>query len=451
MKTRNIEINIDGMIGPTHHFGGLGVGNIASLSSRNQVSNPRDAALEGLAKMELLSRMGFDQFYLPPPERPNWHWLESIGYSGDRGDVLQRCFDEAPSLLSAAYSSAFMWTANAATVAPSCDTLDGKLHIVPANLCSNVHRGQEAVERRDQLRDMFGQLDSVEVHESLPCVVALRDEGAANHMRLCSRDGTKAIHVFVYGPANEPQSTKFISRQSELAARQVACCLHLNPEDCMFVQQKPLAIDAGVFHNDVIAMSNGNMMIYHEHAFENSEQVVERIREKFVSKATEPFIGLPVSESELPLDEAVRTYLFNSQLISVDAQDVDAHDMALICPLQCVRSPAVSALLDRWIQDQSNPIRKVHYCSLDQSMRNGGGPACLRLRAMLDGLQISRIGNRHRVTDHRMEQLRSVVVASYSGVLNLSDLARLDFAEQAIAAAKRIAALSMCGSVVPTE
>ncbi len=446
MKTRNIEINIDGMIGPTHHFGGLGVGNIASLSSRNQVSNPREAALEGLAKMELLSRMGIEQFYLPPPERPNWHWLELLGFSGNHSDVLQRCFDEAPSLMSAAYSSAFMWTANAATVAPSCDTLDGKLHIVPANLCSNLHRGQEALERRDQLGVMFDQLDDVVVHQPLPAVVALRDEGAANHMRLCSLDGTKAIHVFVHGPSNEPQSTKFLSRQSELAARQVACCLRLNRDDCVFLQQKPRAIDAGVFHNDVIAMSNGNMMIYHEHAFENSEPVVGLIRDKFESKTGDAFIGLPVSESELPLEEAVRTYLFNSQLISIDAQD-----MALICPLQCVQSPAVSALLDRWIQDQSNPIRKVHYCSLDQSMRNGGGPACLRLRAMLDGRQLSRIGNHHRVTDHRMEQLRSVVVASYSGALNLSDLARLDFAEQAIATAKKIATLSRCGSVVPTE
>ena len=153
-----IEINIDGMIGPTHHFGGLGVGNLASLGSQNQVSNPREAALEGIAKMALLAGLGIDQFYLPPLERPNWRWLESVGFSGERGDVLRRCLDEAPSILSAAYSSAFMWTANAATVAPSCDSVDGKLHIVPANLCSNLHRGQEASERRDQLRRMFGPI-----------------------------------------------------------------------------------------------------------------------------------------------------------------------------------------------------------------------------------------------------------------------------------------------------
>lgn len=206
MTAPNIEINIDGMIGPTHHFGGLGVGNIASLASRNQVSSPREAALEGLAKMELVAGMGIPQFYLPPPERPNWCWLESLGFTGDRRDVLRKCFDESPSLLSAAYSSAFMWTANAATVAPSSDTMDSRLHVVPANLCSNLHRGQEAAERRDQLRNMFGSINDAQIHEPLPSVIALRDEGAANHMRHCSRDGKKAIHVFVHGPSEHGPS-----------------------------------------------------------------------------------------------------------------------------------------------------------------------------------------------------------------------------------------------------
>lgn len=437
MTAPNIEINIDGMIGPTHHFGGLGVGNIASLASRNQVSNPREAALEGLAKMELVAGMGIQQFYLPPPNRPNWRWLESLGFSGDRRDVLRRCFDEAPILLSAAYSSAFMWTANAATVAPSSDTKDSRLHVVPANLCSNLHRGQEAAERRDQLRDMFCHLDHAQIHEPLPSVSALCDEGAANHMRLCSRDGQKAIHVFVYGPSNELHSTRFISRQSELAARRVAGLLQLRDEDCVFVQQSARAIDAGVFHNDVIAMSNGNMMIYHEHAFENSDHVVETIQQRFNAKTGEAFAGIRVSESELSLEESVRTYLFNSQLLSVDSGA-----MEMISPSHCSESPAVVALIQRWLQDENNPIQRVRYLSLDQSMKNGGGPACLRLRAMLTVDQLSLLGDRFRVTETRMARLRSEVIRRYPASLSLSDLARLDFALQAIAAAKVLAALT---------
>ena len=428
-----VEINIDGMIGPTHHFGGLGVGNLASLGSQNQVSNPREAALEGIAKMELLAGLGIDQFYLPPLERPNWRWLESVGFAGQRSDVLRRCLDEAPSVLSAAYSSAFMWTANAATVAPACDTMDGKLHILPANLCSNLHRGQEALERRDQLRTMFEPVLNSQVHEPLPSVISLRDEGAANHMRLCSHNGERGVHVFVFGPgdrldSNHQRGTKFLSRQTELASRRVAGCLQLRKEDCVFVEQTALAIDAGVFHNDVIAMSHGGLMIYHEHAFKGSEEAVESMRDRFKATTGETLLALCVFESELTLHEAVRTYLFNSQLVSQDSQN---QKMELICPSQCRDSKPVGALLDRWIMDPSNPIQSVRFLSLDQSMRNGGGPACLRLRVTLSHEQVALLGDAFRANDTRIDQLRSIVRREYPESLSLSDLASLEFAEHA--------------------
>lgn len=435
MSVRNIEINIDGLIGPTHHFGGLGVGNIASRASQNQTSNPREAALEGLAKMEQVARLGVAQFYLPPPSRPNWQWLESIGYSGNRRDILRRCFDESPRLLSAAYSSAFMWTANAATMAPSSDSLDGRLHFVPANLCSNLHRGQEAVERRDQLRQMFREVPDCEVHEPLPAVWALRDEGAANHMRLCSPDGLQAIHLFVYGPSDESE-TKFLARQSEQAVRSVARRLGLRDEDCVFVQQTAQAIDAGVFHNDVIAMSNNGMLIYHELAFENSEITIESIRRKFELKTGLQLICQKVCESELPIAEAVRTYLFNSQLLSV-GQD----DMELVCPSNCQDSAAVRKLIHGWTDEPNNPIRKVQYLPLAQSMKNGGGPACLRLRVMLNPTQAEALGNRFKVKDEIIVKLKAEINRWYPNSIELSDLARSEFAEHVTMAAKRVAML----------
>ncbi len=433
----SIEINIDGMIGPTHHFGGLGVGNLASLASQNQCANPRAAALEGFAKMELVASLGGPQFYLPPPERPNWLWLESLGFDGDRSNSLRRCLEEAPSVLSAAYSSAFMWTANAATVAPSSDTQDNRLHLVPANLCCNLHRGQEAEERRDQLRAMFCSVRTARVHDPLPSVFSLRDEGAANHMRLCGTNGQKAIHVFVYGPS-ESQRTRFTPRQSELAARRVASCMRLIERDCVFVQQTERAIDAGVFHNDVVAMSHQNMLIYHEHAFEKSENVIEVIRKKFFERSGEQLGALCVSDSQLPLEEAVRTYLFNSQLITVDTDE-----MALLCPVQCRKSPAVLSLVQDWVSDANNPIQSVRYLPLDQSMKNGGGPACLRLRVMLNADELSQLDNRFCASEQRIEWLRGIVTSDYPESLTMDDLQRLDFAEHATAVAKKIAELGV--------
>lgn len=439
MTASQVEINIDGLIGPTHHFGGLGVGNLASLESQNQVSNPREAALEGIAKMEMLAGLGVEQFYLPPLERPNWRWLESMGFAGQRQDVLRRCLDDAPNVLSAAYSSAFMWTANAATVAPACDTTDGRLHIVPANLCSNLHRGQEASERRDQLRTMFAPISNSQVHEPLPSVVSLRDEGAANHMRLCGWNGQKAIHVFVHGPNG---GTNFMSRQTELASQRVASCLHLRNEDCVFVEQTAIAIDAGVFHNDVIAMSHRNLMIYHEHAFSGSEKAVELILAKFIAKTGQPLIALCVSESELALQEAVRTYLFNSQLVSLDSQNPNPNQgMELICPSQCEASKPVQALIKRWVNEDANPIQGFRFLPLNQSMRNGGGPACLRLRATLSSEQVNSLSATFRAIDSRIARLNSIVKQEYPASLHYSELARLEFAEHATATAQAIASL----------
>lgn len=435
MPEKSVEINIDGMIGPTHHFGGLGVGNIASHASHKEVSNPREAALEGLAKMELVAGLGVEQYYLPPPSRPNWQWLSAIGYTGERRDILRRCFDESPRLLSAAYSSAFMWTANAATVAPSSDTLDGRLHLVPANLCSNLHRGQEAGERRDQLRQMFRAVPNCDVHEPLPSVWALRDEGAANHMRLCSRDGQKAIHLFVYGASDESKATQFVARQSEQAVRSIARRLGLRDEDCIFAQQTAQAIDAGVFHNDVIAMSNGEVLIYHEHAFENSQSVIEATLQKFERKTGEALFCRQVCESELPIAEAVRTYLFNSQLLSVGR---DEDEMDIVCPSNCGDSVA-SELIRAWIDEVDNPIRRVRYLPLGQSMKNGGGPACLRLRVTLNQTQLHGMDDRFKITDERLTKLRAEVNKWYPSSVELSDLARLDFATHVVKAVATLA------------
>jgi succinylarginine dihydrolase len=438
MPEKNIEINIDGMIGPTHHFGGLGVGNIASHASQNQFSNPREAALEGLAKMELVAGLGVPQFYLPPPTRPNWRWLEAIGYSGDRHDLLRRCYDESPRLLSAAYSSAFMWTANAATVAPASDTSDGQLHLVPANLCSNLHRGQEAAERRDQLRNMFRDVSNCFVHEPLPSVWAMRDEGAANHMRLCGPDGRNAIHLFVYGQSNESKPAKFVARQSEQAARSVARRLGLRDDDCVFVQQTSQAIDAGVFHNDVIAMSNDAVFIYHELAFENSDSTIECIKQKFQRKTGVSLFCRRVSESELTLAEAVQSYLFNSQLLSAGKE---GGDMELICPSNCRDSKAAGDLIRGWIEEDGCPIRYVRYLPLGQSMKNGGGPACLRLRVMLSPTQQMGIDDQFMITNDKLIKLRREVNKWYPVAIELSDLARLDFAEHVTLATKTITSL----------
>jgi succinylarginine dihydrolase len=273
-----IEINIDGLVGPTHHFGGLGVGNLASQEHHQQVSHPRQAAIEGLRKAQWIDSMGIPQFVFPPPLRPRWQFLRQLGIGNDQFEISQQAMElakvEFPRGLSAAFSSAFMWMANAATITPACDSSDNRLHCTPANLISSWHRASEAIERTAQLRSLMAFFqDAVELHDPLPSIVPLRDEGAANHMRMCDRSGRLGINLFVYGASENgaiaPQ--KHFPRHTQEASQAIARLHQLSQQNVFFLQQHPQAIDAGVFHNDVISTSCGNLLLHHELAFLNEE------------------------------------------------------------------------------------------------------------------------------------------------------------------------------------
>src|SRR5882724_7204352 len=150
-----VEVNFDGLVGPTHHYGGLGPGNLASARHRGLVSNPRAAALEGLAKMKVLMDLGVRQAVLPPHERPDVAALRRLGFEGSDGDVLAKAFRQAPELLSACASASAMWAANAATVSPAADTTDGRIHFTPANFPTELHRALEPPTTAGILQKIF--------------------------------------------------------------------------------------------------------------------------------------------------------------------------------------------------------------------------------------------------------------------------------------------------------
>ncbi|EGF31557.1 Succinylarginine dihydrolase, partial [Oxalobacteraceae bacterium IMCC9480] len=55
------EFNFDGLVGPSHNYAGLSFGNVASFNNVKSVSSPKQAALQGLAKMRALAARGFAQ------------------------------------------------------------------------------------------------------------------------------------------------------------------------------------------------------------------------------------------------------------------------------------------------------------------------------------------------------------------------------------------------------
>ena len=377
------EVNFDGIVGPTHNYAGLSFGNVASAAHEGQRSSPRQAALQGLKKAWALAQMGLKQAVLPPQERPHMATLRRLGFTGkDEGRILAQAARHAPQLLAAVSSASCMWVANAATISPYPDTTDGKTHITPANLCSMLHRSIEAPTTGAVLRAIFSD-ESFVHHPVLPATTQFADEGAANHMRFCDAYGSGGVELFVYGDdllGSSSRPATFPARQTLPTCQVIARSHRLRPHKTIFAQQSPQAIDAGVFHNDVIAVGNQRLLFYHELAFADTGKVRQQL---------DTAMGAPLDYIEVPaavvsLEEAVTSYLFNSQLVSLP----DAQGVALIAPSECRQVAAVHDYLQQL--QQSNPLlKRVHYFDLHQSMHNGGGPACLRLRVVMSDRQIA--------------------------------------------------------------
>ncbi|MBI5250626.1 MAG: N-succinylarginine dihydrolase [Desulfomonile tiedjei] len=382
MNNTTLEVNFDGLVGPTHNYAGLAYGNPAAMEHAYSVSNPRAAVLQGLEKMKILMDLGLIQGVLPPQERPHLKTLRGLGFRGSDSEIIQAAARESPSLLSAVFSASSMWAANAATVAPSADTQDGRVHFTPANLITQFHRSIESEFTARVLKHIF--LDEAAFAHHPPLIRALHfsDEGAANHSRLCSSHSSKGLQAFVYGRAafdfSEILPKVFPARQTLEASSAIARLHLLDPGATVFLKQNPESIDAGVFHNDVASVGNQNVFLYHEQAFTDARQAVRDLKTSFSRISEQDLVLIEVSSNRVSLQDAVQSYLFNSQLVTLPNGG-----MSVIAPYESAEKLITSDLLSEITADNSNPIESIHYVDIRQSMKNGGGPACLRLRVVL--------------------------------------------------------------------
>ena len=389
------EINFDGIVGPSHNFAGLSFGNLAATANAGMPSHPRRAALQGLAKMRANLALGLRQGVFLPLDRPDERWLALLGTKPASADST---------LLANALSASAMWAANAATVSPAPDTADGRCHLTAANLVTMPHRSHEWPGTLAQLRLVFADSRHFAVHGPVP--PPFGDEGAANHMRLCSAHSARGIEVFVYGEGGGP----FPARQHREASAAVARLHGLDPARTLFTRQSPEAIAAGAFHNDVVAVANENVLFAHEQAFADPIALYTALREKLPEVEI-----LEVPAAQVSLDDAVASYLFNAQLVSLPEGG-----MGLVLPTEAKANPRVWA----WLQGllaRNGPIRKLVPVELRESMSNGGGPACLRLRVVADPATVD---PRFLVDEARLALIESIVTAHWPEVIAPDDLAR---------------------------
>ncbi len=417
---RGIEANFDGLVGPSHHYAGLSDGNIASKTNAQSLANPKAAALQGLQKMKTLADRGFVQGVLPPHLRPNTAILRSLGFTGSDAQVVAQAWQQAPEIAARCFSASAMWTANAATVSPAPDTHDGRTHFTPANLTRMFHRSFESRFTGRVLKQIFADNRYFAHHDPLPAGYYFGDEGAANHTRLGTNHSAAGVEFFVYGEQtfNEARikPKRYPARQSLEASQAIARLHGLNLDKTVFAQQNPDVIDQGVFHNDVIAVGSTNCLFYHEQAFFDSEQVIAELRTKINS---EHFSAIEVPTRQVSVKDAVDTYLFNTQLLDVSHDAVPA--FLLVAPTECAENAAVSAYLQE-LASSTAPINEVLYFDLRESMKNGGGPACLRLRVQLQTAELNSIGARVLMDDALYQDLCGWVSKHYRDRLAFEDL-----------------------------
>ena len=405
------EINFDGIIGPTHNYAGLSQGNLASQKNLHQTSNPQAAALQGLDKMRLIMEQGIPQGFFLPHERPHLPTLRKLGFGGTDEEVINQVAKKNPALLKNIYSASSMWAANAATFSPSIDSYDQNIHITPANLNSMFHRSIEHEFTKVQLELMFGI--AAQVHIPIKNISGYGDEGAANHLRVSAQHLTPGFQIFVFGSSAFEVHQGIIARQAEEISQAVSSQHQLDPDRVLFLKQNEQAINSGSFHNDIVSLANEEVFIFHQEAFADRvelERVLHHLKDHVMG-----FHSIEILSEDISLDNLVSSYLLNSQLITVKN-----NEMMMLLPEEVQNHPNCM----RWLDEikSSSPIKHLEFVDIRQSMMNGGGPACLRFKTVVNSDEFDQINKKFILSPEKLMNMRALVSKHFRDKLNPEDL-----------------------------
>lgn len=328
------EINFDGLIGPSHNYAGLSLGNLASSRNAGAIAYPRAYRIAGYREDARQYPTGAGAGHVPAAMAARWSMAGAVGdrYWCSRA-AYPRGGDVGIIHVGSKRSNGF----------PASDTADGRTHLTVANLVTMPHRSHEWPQTLAQLRVAFSDPRAFAVHAPVPAPFG--DEGAANHMRLCDHHGAAGVEIFVYGRSGGP----FPARQHLEASKAVARLHGLDPARTLFVEQSEEAIAAGAFHNDVVAVANERVLFAHELAFADKAGFYADLR------AVMPGVEIvEVPASAVSLADAIKSYLFNAQLVTLPDGG-----MALILPTEAQETPTCGNGWSRWWRATG---RSVDWC-----------------------------------------------------------------------------------------
>ena len=430
------EINFDGIIGPTHNYAGLSQGNLASQKNLHQTSNPQAAALQGLDKMRLIMEQGIPQGFFLPHERPHIPTLRKLGFGGTDEEVINQVAKKNPALLKNIYSASSMWAANAATFSPSIDSYDQNIHITPANLNSMFHRSIEHEFTKVQLELMFGV--AAQVHIPIKNISGYGDEGAANHLRVSAQHLTPGFQIFVFGSSAFEVHQGIIARQAEEISQAVSSQHQLDPDRVLFLKQNEQAINSGSFHNDIVSLANEEVFIFHQEAFADRVELERALHH--LKDHVKGFHPIEILSEDISLDNLVSSYLLNSQLITVKN-----NEMMMLLPEEVQNHPNCM----RWLDEikTSSPIKHHEFVDIRQSMMNGGGPACLRFKVVVNNDEFDQINNKFLLSSKKLMDLRTLVSEHYRDKLYPEDLLDIKLMQESYAYLDELTQLLDLGSI----
>ena len=406
------EINFDGLIGPTHNYSGLSEGNNASKKNFSSPSNPKNAALQGIKKAETLIASGLKQGFFLPHERPFIPGLKKLGFNGTDEEIFSSAFNHSKVLLSNFSSASSMWAANAATISPSSDTQDNKVHLTPANLNTMFHRSIETEFTYQQCKIIFPK-KYFEIHKPAVTISGYGDEGAANHLRISKSHNEKGFEIFVYGDSGFKNDKTSVKRQALEVSRSIAFNHKLDMENTFFLQQNHQAVNEGSFHNDIVSLSNESVFIAHENAFQNKDDLNKMLN--ILKSKIDNFQYIEISDSEIPLKDIISSYLLNSQLITNGD-----NEMQLILPEEVKGYENCMSWLDKL--KQISDVKLFDFVDIRQSMMNGGGPACLRLKLILNDEELESLNQNFLMNSERLESIKLLIEREYRDELYPDDL-----------------------------
>ncbi|RZJ95727.1 MAG: succinylarginine dihydrolase, partial [Brevundimonas sp.] len=234
-------------------------------------------------------------------------------------------------------------------------------------------------------------------------------------VRLAAEHGAPGVNLFVHGrDAFEAWDGPFPARQTrqafEAVERRHGCARPVH------ARQGSAAIAGGTFHNDVVCVGALQTLFFHDLAFEDTGAVQTAIRQQADGLFDPVFVE--VSSDDLPLADAISSYLFNSMLVQLPGDS----RLTLICPTETRDNPRSHAVAQGLVAS-NGPIGRVEYVDVRQSMRNGGGPACLRLRVVLTEAEQVAANFRMRITDELHGALGVWAARWYRDELRPADLA----------------------------